>query len=66
MHEDDGVHLIIPLGMLVEKLGCEVRWSKKGACKLRHPVMGEIQVRMNAGCPEVEKEVALTLINALR
>ena len=65
VHEDDRVQPIVPLGMLVEKLGCEVRWSKKGACKLRHAVMGEIQVRMNAGCPEVEKEVALTLINAL-
>ena len=43
----------------------EVTWTRKGACRLRHPTMGEIPVRTNAGCPEVEKGVALALIDAL-
>ena len=30
VYEDDRVQPIVRLGMLVEKLGCEVRWSRKG------------------------------------
>ena len=65
IHEDRDVQPIVPLGLLIEKMGCEVTWTKKGACRLRHPTMGEIPVQTNAGCPEVEKGVALALIDAL-
>ena len=51
--------------LLIEKMGCEVTWTRKGACRLRHPTMGEIPVCTNAGCLEVEKGVALALIDAL-
>ena len=65
IHEDRDVQPIVPLGLLIEKMGCEVTWAKKGACRLRHPTVGEIPVQTNAGCPEVEKGVALALIDAL-
>ncbi|CAE7842546.1 GIP [Symbiodinium microadriaticum] len=43
---------IIPLGQLTEVLGCRVHWTK-GACKVVHPTMGVLKVRLRNGCPEV-------------
>ncbi|CAE7217810.1 GIP [Symbiodinium microadriaticum] len=43
---------IIPLGQLTEILGCRVRWTK-GTCKVVHPTMGVLKVRLPNGCPEV-------------
>ncbi|CAE7317847.1 GIP [Symbiodinium sp. KB8] len=43
---------IIPLGQLTEVLGCRVHWTK-GACKVVHPTIGALKVRLRNGCPEV-------------
>ena len=43
---------IIPLGQLTEVLGCKLTWTK-GHCKVVHPVMGALKVRLRNGCPEV-------------
>ena len=43
---------IIPLGQLTEVLGCRVHWTK-GTCKVVHPTMGVLKVRLRNGCPEV-------------
>ena len=43
---------IIPFGQLIEVLGCKVTWTK-GLCKVRHPTMGALKVRLRNGCPEV-------------
>ena len=42
---------ILPLGGLVEKLGCRVEWQGS-CCQLWHPVKGRIAVEMVDGCPE--------------
>ena len=65
IHEEAGVQPIVPLGLLVDKLNCEVTWTSWGACQMKHPTLGEIPVRMNAGCPEVDRDLALCFIDML-
>ena len=43
---------IIPLGRLVDSLGCTLRWTR-GGMKLKHPKYGTISTRLRAGCPEI-------------
>ena len=31
---------IVPLGALVQELGCQVTWSRRGGLVIRHPIMG--------------------------
>ena len=49
IHEEAGAQPIVPLRLLVDKLDCEVTWTSWGACQMKHPNLGEIPVRMNAG-----------------
>ena len=46
------VQTIIPLGKLVDSLGCTLKWTR-GALRLKHPKYGTIQTRLRAGCPEI-------------
>ncbi|CAE7777535.1 RE1 [Symbiodinium sp. CCMP2592] len=54
--EGEQAQTIIPLGKLVESLGCTLRWTR-GALMLRHPKYGTIRTRIRAGCPEIADEV---------
>ena len=65
VHDDPQVQPIVPLGLMVNKLGCEIKWSVMGSCKVRHPALGDIPVWMNAGCPEIDRELALCFIDML-
>ena len=47
---------IIPLGKLVESLGCVMKWSR-GGLTLKHPKYGTIRTRIRAGCPEIADSV---------
>ena len=55
---------IVPMGLLTSLLGCEVKWDQTGL-KVTHPMMGEIPVQVEDGCPMVKKETALQLIQQI-
>ncbi|CAE7215856.1 GIP [Symbiodinium sp. CCMP2592] len=55
---------IVPLGTLVQALGYEFAWDRKG-CRLRHPDRKEIKVYTRSNCPEIAQCDALRLIAEL-
>ena len=50
---------ILPLGCLVEQLGCSVRWSRKSGLHLIHPCLGRLKTSLKSGCPQLGREQAL-------
>ena len=56
---------ILPLGCLIEQLGCTVRWSRKGGLQLFHPRLGRLRTSLRSGCPQLGREQALQLIREL-
>ena len=57
---------IIPLGALVENLGCSINWSKRGGLKVRHPALGMLRTGVGRNtCPFVQEDQALSLIAEL-
>ena len=57
---------ILPLGALVEHLGCQVSWSKKQGLKVKHPTLGILHTGVSANaCPYVQEGQALQLIAEL-
>ena len=57
---------ILPLGSLVQTLGCSVSWSKRKGLKVVHPTLGPLKkgIAKNS-CPYVQEDQALTLIGEL-
>eukprot|EP00438_Fugacium_kawagutii_P033584 Skav205234 [mRNA] locus=scaffold1794:149103:155795:- [translate_table: standard] len=62
--KDPDIEPIVPLGMLISLLGCEVSW-KEEEMVVWHPVRGRLEVQVRGGCPEVEKDEALRLIEEI-
>ena len=65
--ENDGssaVQPIVPLGAVIEELGCHLHWHK-GSFQLRHPTKGIMPVRLVNNCPEIKVKDALSLIKEL-
>ena len=60
----DPVQPIVPLGALIEELGCHLQWNK-GSVKLWHPTRGFIKVFLNNNCPEVNFKEAHKLVKEL-
>ncbi|CAE7540501.1 RE1 [Symbiodinium natans] len=56
---------IVPLGALVEVLGCRVSWTKKHGMVVTHPEWGPIKTSVVGSCPTVSEAQALTLIKQL-
>ena len=56
---------IVPLGSLVQQLGCTVNWSRRQGLKVNHPVHGDIAVRMRGNCPMIDELEALKLISEI-
>ena len=57
---------IIPLGALVETLGCTVSWSKRGGLKVHHPHLGLLRTGVGRNtCPFIQEDQALSLISQL-
>ena len=54
MGED--VQTILPLGKLVDSLGCTLKWTR-GSLMLKHPRYGTIRTKIRAGCPEIADSV---------
>ena len=54
------VEPIVPLGMLAGG-GCKISWKKHGM-KVAHPTKGSLPISIQAGCPQIPKQLALELI----
>lgn len=52
------------MGLLAEKLHCQVTWKGK-ELQVLHPTRGPLKVSSLDGCPQVEKKLALQLIEEL-
>ena len=58
--------MILPLGALVETLGCQVSWSKRQGLKVTHPTLGLLRTGVSGNtCPYVQEGQALQLIAEL-
>ena len=53
---------IVPLGSLVQQLGCSVSWSRRGGLQVVHPVHGNLKIKMKGSCPYISELEALRLI----
>lgn len=61
---NEEIEPIVPIGLLTERLGCRVFWEREGV-SVWHPVRGELEVEMIAGCPQVTRKLALELIQEI-
>eukprot|EP00439_Symbiodinium_sp_Y106_P031339 s1882_g3.t1 len=43
-------------------IGCRVSWSSGDGCRIFHPVRGDLQARVENGCPEIDGSLGLELI----
>ncbi|CAE7699215.1 TY5A, partial [Symbiodinium sp. CCMP2456] len=58
--------VILPLGALVESLGCQITWSKGKGLRVIHPVLGRLDTGVSRNtCPYVQEQQALQLISEL-
>ena len=55
---------LVPMGALVEVLGCSVKWTPK-VLKSTHPKHGNLKVSLRNRCPEIAALDALNLIQEL-
>ena len=56
---------ILPLGSLIEQLGCSIKWTRKGGLQLMHPRLGRLETSIRSGCPQLCKRQALQLVREL-
>ena len=60
------VQTILPLGALVECLGCSVEWSKRRGLRVKHPTLGILHTGVSGNtCPYLQEQQALQLIAEL-
>ena len=52
---------IVAMSDLME-IGCRVTWCSSEGCSVVHPVKGDLGARVVNGCPEVDEDVGLKLI----
>ena len=64
LSQDMNIQPIIPMGLCAEELGCKIVWQQK-LCRVLHPALGKLDIEMNRGCPEIDREVCLSLIAEL-
>ena len=58
--------MILPLGALVESLGCSISWSKRKGLKVTHPRYGVLDTGVASNtCPYLQERQALRLIEEL-
>ena len=56
---------ILPLGSLVQSLGCTLKWSRRHGLRVYHPVHGLLPTRLVGNCPMLREAEALQLIGDL-
>ena len=52
---------IVAMSDLME-IGCRITWCSSEGCSVVHPVKGDLGARVINGCPEVDEDVGLKLI----
>ena len=58
--------MILPLGALVESLGCSIQWSKRKGLRVTHPRHGLLDTGVAPNtCPYLQERQALNLIEEL-
>ena len=63
---DPKLQMILPLGSLVETLGCTVEWSRKRGLRLKHPTLGLLKTGLSSShCPMVQEDQTLKMIAEL-
>ena len=60
--EDEANCTILPLGSLVESLGCSLEWNKRHGLRVYHPVHGLLPTKLVGNCPMLRETEALALI----
>ena len=64
--EKGSVQTILPLGALVECLGCSIEWSKRRGLRVKHPTLGTLRTGVSGNtCPYIQEQQALQLIAEL-
>ena len=56
---------ILPLGSLVQSLGCTLKWNRRHGLRVYHPVHGLLPTRLVGNCPMLRETEALQLIGDL-
>ena len=60
-----GATSILPLGALVQQLGCELTWTRKGGLKVVHPEFGVLKTFVKGNHPMLAETQALEIISQL-
>ena len=56
---------ILPLGALVQELGCDLTWTRKGGLKVVHPQFGVLKTFVKGNHPMLAETQALSIISQL-
>ena len=56
---------ILPLGALVQRLGCDLRWTRSGGLRITHPQFGTLRTFVKGNHPMLAETQALDLIAQL-
>ena len=64
IHSNPATEPIVPLGRMIEKLGCRLGWDSEGLI-VHHPSRGRLPVEDRGGCPHIPRVLALELIEEL-
>ena len=43
-------------------IGCRVSWSTGEGCRITHPIRGDLRAQVENGCPEIDEQLGLELI----
>ena len=60
--DDEASCTILPLGSLVESLGCSLEWNRRHGLRVYHPVHGLLPTKLVGNCPMLRETEALALI----
>ena len=60
--EQEQAEPIVPMNLLAGRLGYTITWEK-GRMRVRHPLRGDIKVKITNGCPQISRVVALKIID---
>ena len=63
--EAQDVSTILPLGALVQTLGCDLTWTRSGGLRIVHPQFGALKTVVKGNCPLLGETQALDLIHQL-
>ncbi|CAE7452429.1 GIP, partial [Symbiodinium necroappetens] len=62
LSEEEGGGTILPLGSLVESLGCRLEWTRRHGLRVHHPRYGLLPTKLIGNTPVLRETEALQLI----